>query len=53
MWRGSTFGCGLFSVDLRDAKELPGPRGLQIGVTLDVLLTFLKSGDVSGHLKEV
>ena len=28
-------------------------RGFQIGVTLDALLTFLKSGDFSGHLKEV
>ena len=38
---------------LRDAIELPLSRGFQIGVTLDALLTFLKSGDFSGHLKEV
>ena len=35
----------------KGANELPGPRGFQISVTLGVLLTFLKSGDFSGHLK--
>ena len=32
------------------ANELPWFIGFQIGVTLDVLLTFLKSGDFGGHL---
>ena len=31
----------------------PDPEGFQIGVTLDALMTFLKSFDFSGHLKEV
>ena len=34
-------------------NELPWSRGFQIGVTLGALLTFLKSGDFRGHLKEV
>ena len=38
------------NVVLRDANELPGPRGFQIGVTLDALQTFLKSGGLRGHL---
>ena len=38
---------------LRGANEFAGPRGFQIGVTLDALLTFLKSGAFRGHLKEV
>ena len=32
-----------------NSPELP----FKIGVTLDALLTFLKSEDFSGHLKEV
>ena len=40
------------NVVLRDSNDLPGPRGFKIGVTLDALLTFLKSGDFSGLLKE-
>ena len=31
---------------------LPWPRGFQIGATIDVLLTFLESGDYRGPLKE-
>ena len=38
---------------LRGANELALPRGFQIGVTLYALLTFLKSRDFRGHLKEV
>ena len=41
------------NVVLRGANDILKPRGLQIGVTLDVLLTFLKSGGFRGHLKEV
>ena len=41
------------NVVLRDANELPSSRGFQIVVTLHALLTFLKSGDFSGQLKEV
>ena len=37
---------------LRGANELPYRRGFQIGVTLDVLLKFLESGDLRGPLKE-
>ena len=33
------------------ANELPWPRGFQIGVTLDDLMTFLKSGGLGGTLK--
>ena len=35
------------------ANELTWPRGFQIGVTLDALLAFVKSGGLRGHLKEV
>ena len=41
------------NVVLRDANDLPWPRGFQIGVTLEALLSFVKSGDFSAHLKEV
>ena len=37
---------------LKGANELPWPRGFQIGVTFDELVTFLKSGDFWGPLKE-
>ena len=33
------------------ANELPWSRGFQIGVTLDDLMTFLKSGGLGGTLK--
>ena len=32
-------------------KELPRPRGFQIGVTLDTLLTFLNQGILVGTLR--
>ena len=32
-------------------NELPWPRGFQICVTLEDLLTFLKPGGFRGHLK--
>ena len=35
------------------ANELLWSRGFQIGVTLDDLMTFLKSGGLGGHLIEV
>ena len=35
------------------ANVLPGPRGFQIGATLDALLEFLKLGDFRGQIKEV
>ena len=38
---------------LRGANELPLPRGFQIVLALDALLTFLKPDDFRGHLKEV
>ena len=38
---------------LRGSYELPLPRGFSNGVTLNALLTYLKSGDLRGHLKEV
>ena len=38
---------------LKGANKLSWPRGFQIGATLDVLLTFLESGDFWGPLKEV
>ena len=41
------------NVVLRGANELLWPRGFQIGVKLDALQTFLKSGVLRGHLKEV
>ena len=41
------------NIVLRGANELPWPRGFLIGVTLDAFLTFLKSGALRGHLKEV
>ena len=37
---------------LRGAKELSWLRSFQIGITLDVLVTLLKSGDFRGPLKE-
>ena len=40
-------------VVLGGANEIPQPRGFQIGATLDAYLTFLKSGGLRGHLKEV
>ena len=33
------------------ANELPWSRGFQISVTLDDLMTFLKSGGLGGTLK--
>ena len=41
------------NVVLRDANKLPWPRGFQIGITLDALLTFLKSGELSGQLRRL
>ena len=41
------------NIVLRGNNELPWPRGFQIGVTLDVFLKCLKSGDLRGHPKEV
>ena len=40
-------------INLGGANVLPGPRGSQIGATLDASMTFLKSGGFRGHLKEV
>ena len=36
---------------LEGANVLPWPRGFQIGVTLDALLTFLNSGGFRGTLR--
>ena len=38
---------------IRGANKILWPRGFQIGVTLDALLEFTKSGGLRGHLKEV
>ena len=42
----------VLKVFLRGANELPRHRGFKNGATLDALQTFLKSGDLGGHLKE-
>ena len=43
----------VLKVFLRGANELPRRRGLKNGATLDVLQTFLKSGGLRGHIKEL
>ena len=50
--KGSPGGNQKSNVVLRGANELSWPRGFQIDVSLDVLATFIKSGDFRGPLKE-